>query len=152
MPRTRAAHSAPQLMPPLLRTLRLRDLFLLFIGSVIGSGIFLTPGLILRQLNGSVGFSLLVWIAGGTLSFLGALTPPRRPYPPPGPPPPIPKLAASIVSSATDSAASPLFFTAGVCSSSSPAAPSLPWPALSRNTSPKSFLSPPPGRPSCPLS
>src|SRR5271168_3191630 len=61
-------------MPPLLRTLRLRDLYLLFIGSVIGSGIFLTPGLILRQLNGSVGFSLLVWIAGGTLSLLGALT------------------------------------------------------------------------------
>jgi APA family basic amino acid/polyamine antiporter len=61
-------------MPPLLRTLRLRDLFLLFIGSVIGSGIFLTPGLILRQLNGSVGYSLLVWIAGGTLSLLGALT------------------------------------------------------------------------------
>jgi basic amino acid/polyamine antiporter, APA family len=61
-------------MPPLLRTLRLRDLFLLFIGSVIGSGIFLTPGLILRQLNGSVGFSLLVWVAGGTLSLLGALT------------------------------------------------------------------------------
>ncbi len=61
-------------MPPLLRTLRLRDLFLLFIGSVIGSGIFLTPGLILRQLSGSVGFSLLVWIVGGALSLLGALT------------------------------------------------------------------------------
>src|ERR1700693_37494 len=61
-------------MPPLLRTLRLRDLFLLFIGSVIGSGIFLTPGLILRQLNRSVGLSLLVWIAAGTLSLLGALT------------------------------------------------------------------------------
>ena len=61
-------------MPPLIRTLRLRDLFLLFIGSVIGSGIFLTPGLILRQLNGSVGLSFLVWIAGGTLSLLGALT------------------------------------------------------------------------------
>src|SRR5580698_1796539 len=61
-------------MPPLLRTLRLRDLFLLFIGSVIGSGIFLTPGLILRQLNGSVGLALLVWLAGGVLSLLGALT------------------------------------------------------------------------------
>src|SRR6202142_3340977 len=61
-------------MPPLLRTLRLRDLFLLFIGSVIGSGIFITPGLILRQLGGSVGFSLLVWLAGGVLSLLGALT------------------------------------------------------------------------------
>ena len=61
-------------MPPLLRTLTVRDLFLLFIGGVIGSGIFLTPGLILRQLNGSVGYSLLVWIVGGVLSLLGALT------------------------------------------------------------------------------
>jgi APA family basic amino acid/polyamine antiporter len=61
-------------MPALLRTLRQRDLFLLFIGSVIGSGVFLTPGLILRQLDGSVGFSFLVWIIGGILSLLGALT------------------------------------------------------------------------------
>jgi basic amino acid/polyamine antiporter, APA family len=60
--------------PPLLRTLGLRDLFLLFIGSVIGSGIFLTPGLIFRQLGGSVGLALLVWLAGGVLSLLGALT------------------------------------------------------------------------------
>jgi basic amino acid/polyamine antiporter, APA family len=58
----------------LSRTLRPRDLLLLFIGSVIGSGIFLTPGLILRQLNGSVGASFLVWIVGGVLSLLGALT------------------------------------------------------------------------------
>src|SRR5450631_262786 len=61
-------------MPPLLRTLRLTDLLLLFIGSVIGSGIFLTPGLILQQLHGSVGFSFLVWVVGGILSLLGALT------------------------------------------------------------------------------
>jgi APA family basic amino acid/polyamine antiporter len=61
-------------MTPLVRTLRLRDLLFLFIGSVIGSGIFLTPGLILRQLNGSVGFSVLVWVVGGVLSLLGALT------------------------------------------------------------------------------
>src|SRR5579864_7845043 len=61
-------------MPSLLRTLRERDLFLLFIGSVIGSGVFLTPGLILRQLDGSVGYSFLVWIIGGVLSLLGALT------------------------------------------------------------------------------
>ncbi len=46
----------------------------LFVGSVIGSGIFVTPGLILRQLGGSVGFSFLVWLAGGVLSLLGALT------------------------------------------------------------------------------
>jgi APA family basic amino acid/polyamine antiporter len=61
-------------MAPLVRTLRQRDLLLLFIGSVIGSGIFLTPGLILQQLHGSVGFSLLVWVVGGVLSLLGALT------------------------------------------------------------------------------
>ena len=61
-------------MPPLVRTLRLSDLLFLFIGSVIGSGIFLTPSLILRQLGGSVGLSLLVWLVGGVLSLLGALT------------------------------------------------------------------------------
>ena len=61
-------------MSALSRTLRPRDLLLLFIGSVIGSGIFLTPGLILRQLNGSVGAAFLVWIVGGVLSLLGALT------------------------------------------------------------------------------
>src|SRR5262244_1717991 len=74
----RARDSGPRVFPgemsSLLRTLRLRDLLLLFIGSVIGSGIFLTPGLILRQLDGSVGLSLLVWILGGALSLLGALT------------------------------------------------------------------------------
>src|SRR5271166_1765003 len=58
----------------LVRTLRERDLLYLFVGSVIGSGIFLTPGLILRQLGGSVGYSLLVWLLGGVLSLLGALT------------------------------------------------------------------------------
>src|SRR5438445_4146546 len=61
-------------MPELVRTLRLRDLLLLFVGSVIGSGIFRTPGPLLRQVNGSVGLSLLVWVAGGVLSLLGALT------------------------------------------------------------------------------
>src|ERR1700694_6090356 len=61
-------------MPELIRTLRLRDLLLLFIGSVIGSGIFRTPGPILRQVDGSVGLSLLVWLVGGILSLLGALT------------------------------------------------------------------------------
>src|ERR1700747_3219582 len=61
-------------MIELLRTLRLRDLFLLFIGSVIGSGIFRTPGPILRQVGGSVGIAMLVWVVGGLLSLLGALT------------------------------------------------------------------------------
>jgi len=65
----------PELSPQrLARTLRERDLLYLFVGSVIGSGIFLTPGLILRQLGGSVACSLLVWIIGGVLSLLGALS------------------------------------------------------------------------------
>lgn len=58
----------------LTRTLSESDLLYLFVGSVIGSGIFLTPGLILRELGGSVGYSLLVWLFGGVLSLVGALT------------------------------------------------------------------------------
>src|SRR5215469_18958638 len=61
-------------MSTLIRSLRLRDLLFIFVGSVIGSGIFLTPGPILKQVGGSVGLSLLVWIAGGVMSLLGALT------------------------------------------------------------------------------
>src|SRR3979411_1195610 len=61
-------------MPPLLRTLRLTDLLFLFIGSVIGSGIFLTPSLVLQQLGGSVGLARLFWFVGCILSLLGALT------------------------------------------------------------------------------
>jgi basic amino acid/polyamine antiporter, APA family len=58
----------------LARSLSERDLLLLFIGSVIGSGIFLTPGLIQKEVGGSVGYALLVWLMGGVLSLLGALT------------------------------------------------------------------------------
>ncbi len=56
------------------RTLGLRDLILLIIGSVIGSGIFIVPGAILRQTNGSITLAISVWLAGGILSLLGALT------------------------------------------------------------------------------
>jgi len=49
-------------------------MILLIIGSVIGSGIFLVPGPILRQVNHSVGVASMVWIAGGVLSLLGALS------------------------------------------------------------------------------
>jgi basic amino acid/polyamine antiporter, APA family len=61
-------------MASLNRTLNLRDLILIVIGTVIGSGIFLVPGPVLRQTGGSVGVSLLVWLAAGVLSLLGALT------------------------------------------------------------------------------
>lgn len=58
----------------LVRTLGLRDIILLVIGSVIGSGIFLVPGAVLRQVDGFVIPALLVWLMGGILSLLGALT------------------------------------------------------------------------------
>jgi basic amino acid/polyamine antiporter, APA family len=58
----------------LTRSLSQGDLLFLFVGSVIGSGIFVAPGLILRQVGGSAGYSLLIWLAGGVLSLLGALT------------------------------------------------------------------------------
>ena len=56
------------------RTLGLRDLILLIIGTVIGSGIFIVPGAVLRQTNGNITLAMLVWLAGGILSLLGALT------------------------------------------------------------------------------
>ena len=43
------------------------------IGTVIGSGIFLVPGGVLRQAGGHAGPALLVWVVGGVLSLLGAL-------------------------------------------------------------------------------
>jgi basic amino acid/polyamine antiporter, APA family len=61
-------------MPTLPRTLGFWDLTLLTIGAVIGSGIFLVPGPVLRHVGGSIGLSLLVWFSGGILSLLGAMT------------------------------------------------------------------------------
>jgi basic amino acid/polyamine antiporter, APA family len=57
----------------LRRTLTLRDLIFIVVGTVIGSGIFLTPGAVVRS-AGSGGVALIVWIVGGVLSLLGALT------------------------------------------------------------------------------
>jgi APA family basic amino acid/polyamine antiporter len=61
-------------MSTLNRTLTLRDLILIVIGTVIGSGIFLVPGLVIKQSGGSIGVALLVWLVAGVLSLLGALT------------------------------------------------------------------------------
>jgi APA family basic amino acid/polyamine antiporter len=41
---------------------------------VIGSGIFLVPGGVLHQCGDIVGLAALVWIVGGLLSVLGALS------------------------------------------------------------------------------
>jgi basic amino acid/polyamine antiporter, APA family len=58
----------------LSRSLGQRDLILIVIGTVIGSGIFLVPSTVLRQTGGSVPIALAVWVVAGVLSLLGALT------------------------------------------------------------------------------
>lgn len=60
--------------PQLHRILGMRDLIFLVVGTVIGSGIFLVPGTVLRSVGNSVSLATLVWLAGGLLSLLGALT------------------------------------------------------------------------------
>ncbi|MEW6374524.1 MAG: amino acid permease [Thermodesulfobacteriota bacterium] len=57
----------------LIPGLNLFDTTLLVIGSVFGSGIFLTTGDIALSLP-SKGWILLVWIAGGLITLTGALT------------------------------------------------------------------------------
>jgi len=58
----------------LRRVLGLRDLVLLILGTVIGSGIFLVPGVVLKDVGNSLLLALSVWLLGGVLSLLGALT------------------------------------------------------------------------------
>jgi APA family basic amino acid/polyamine antiporter len=58
----------------LRRTLGFTDLVLLAMGTVIGSGIYLVPGIVLRLTGVQTGPAMLVWVLGGVLSLLGALT------------------------------------------------------------------------------
>lgn len=58
----------------LKRTLGTTDLTLLVIGNVIGSGIFLVPSSVLKQSGESVAVATTVWLVGGILSLLGALS------------------------------------------------------------------------------
>jgi basic amino acid/polyamine antiporter, APA family len=58
----------------LRKTLGMRDLVLLIVGTVIGSGIFLVPGGVLKPVGYSVPLALFAWLVGGLLSLLGALT------------------------------------------------------------------------------
>lgn len=56
------------------RILKFGDVALLTVGAVIGSGIFIVPATVLRLTGGDLGPALLVWVIGGVLSLLGALT------------------------------------------------------------------------------
>ncbi len=58
----------------LKRVLGLPDAVLLVVSSVVGSGIFLTPGLIAGYLP-HVGLVFVAWLVGGALSLLGAMYP-----------------------------------------------------------------------------
>lgn len=58
----------------LRRTLGFSDLLLVTVGTVIGSGIFLVPGVVLRETGARSGLALTVWAVAGVLSWLGALT------------------------------------------------------------------------------
>jgi APA family basic amino acid/polyamine antiporter len=55
------------------KQLTLADTAFLVVGAVIGSGIFLTPGLIAAGLP-SPGLLLVVWLAGGLIALCGALS------------------------------------------------------------------------------
>ncbi|MHB1329138.1 MAG: APC family permease [Gemmatimonadales bacterium] len=58
----------------LKRTLTAKDVAVVTMGTIIGSGIFLTPGGVMTNSGGYVGMAIGVWIVGGILTLLGALT------------------------------------------------------------------------------
>src|ERR1022692_611478 len=59
--------------PDLPRVLGARHAMAIVVGTIIGSGIFLVPSEMMREV-GSSGLVYLAWVLGGILSFLGALT------------------------------------------------------------------------------
>jgi APA family basic amino acid/polyamine antiporter len=59
--------------PSLVRQLGLFDSTMIMLGIIIGSGIFVTTGLMARSLP-SPGLVLLAWVVGGLITLLGALT------------------------------------------------------------------------------
>ncbi|HEX6049278.1 MAG TPA: amino acid permease [Gemmatimonadaceae bacterium] len=58
----------------LRRSLGFTDLLLITMGTVIGSGIYLVPSIVLRQTGEQTTLTLAVWAVAGLLSLLGALT------------------------------------------------------------------------------
>lgn len=65
--------SATELPPKLSRALTTFDLTMIVVGSIIGSGIFITPSSIAQVLP-STGLILFVWLLGGLLALNGAMT------------------------------------------------------------------------------
>src|SRR5262245_58264152 len=67
------AQEEPSDSPGLVRRLGTWDAVLVTIGSVLGTGIFLTTSDVARALP-HAGLILLAWVAGGLLTLAGALT------------------------------------------------------------------------------
>ncbi|HWX56179.1 MAG TPA: amino acid permease [Verrucomicrobiae bacterium] len=65
--------TAQQTRPELVRDLNVWHATAIVAGTIIGSGIFRVPGVMMREV-GSAGLVYLVWTVGGLLSFAGALT------------------------------------------------------------------------------
>lgn len=59
--------------PKLVRQLVLFDSTMMMVGIVIGSGIFLTTGIMAKSIP-SASLILLAWIVGGLITLAGALT------------------------------------------------------------------------------
>ncbi len=65
--------AATATQPSLIRGLGLPGAISIVIGTVIGSGVFLVPSAMIRNI-GSVGLLFVVWVVAGLLSLFGALT------------------------------------------------------------------------------
>ncbi len=66
-------HSPPSSRPELARQLALFDTTSMVIGSIIGSGIFVVPSIVVAAVK-DPSVALLSWIAGGVLTLFGAFT------------------------------------------------------------------------------
>jgi basic amino acid/polyamine antiporter, APA family len=71
---TPAAGDADATRAALPRVLGFRDVVLLTLGQVIGSGIFIVPATVLTFTGGEMTPAVLVWVIGGVLQILGAWT------------------------------------------------------------------------------
>ena len=66
------ATAAPPVEEELRKALNFTDGFCVIVGTIIGSGIFSSPGTVVKD-TGSVRVTMLAWATGGVLAILGTL-------------------------------------------------------------------------------